>query len=495
MELEEAIAQTFKMMGLSVLSQPKRLMSCVLDLCDGETRELRVFKNNCDEGLCSPFASVVNMPSPQMRDLVIAAQNAEMHLRDDRMISEDAARETSRCLARAVGHALGLPDAEIASLLGPEGPAQQPFDQPAQDTMVSPAATGPQQQNVASSPTPTATNTATVGNQYAPAPAQANAPAPKKSALPWVLVAAVAVIGVVVFVAVTQFGVLGNKQSSDSTSATGVQGSVKTQQEVGSSQVEVPSTAGLTLDSARVNIESAGLKVQVEEEESDATPQTVLRSDPSEGTQVQAGSTVTLVVAKEAPAPEPTTTQTPSTPAPSQTQTPTSSSSGYGPATFSSTGSMDDVWDLVPYFDHTPQTVHTWMLDNGFWVEGCGRDCVSYLSEYGTQFVYEQTPTSPESNEGYSTVGASVDTPLQNGMPWRVMRVHFWGEGLDYAINKCNLGGESWRGSAGDLPTLSSSYMLVGSDAPAAQGSSGGYQWEAAYDAGSSFCTVVVRVG
>ena len=154
---------------------------------------------------------------------------------------------------------------------------------------------------------------------------------------------------------------------------------------------------------------------------------------------------------------------------------------------------MDDVWDFIPYYDHTPQTVHDWMIRNGFWLEGYSSECAVYLSQYGTQFVFGQYQDDPAVYPGYTKASSNDQSPLLNGMTWSIMRVHFWGEGLDYAIDKCHLGGETWRGSEGQIPTISTSFLIAPWDAPAAAGNSGGYMWEAAYDAGSSFCTVVVR--
>ena len=495
MVLEEAIVQTFRMMGLSVLTQPKKLLSSVLDLCDEQTMEFKVFKGNCDDGLCAPFASVVGMPSPQTRDLAIAQQHAEQYLCDDRMISADAARETVRCLARAVGRALGLPVAELESLFG----AQDAISSAAQQTHNTVAAPAAAFQAPQSDSMPYAAHTASVpiaNNQGAPAPAQPVAPVPqKRSALPFVLVGTIAVIGVLVFILVGRPGVMGAGQSSSavvgSQVTSGTQG-----QTTGAATVAVPATTGLTLESARVNIESAGLKVQVEEEESDATPQTVLRSDPAEGSAVQEGTLVTLVVAiaptvsEPAPAPDLTPSEQP---AASQNQSSTPSAAS-GPATFSSTSTMDDVWDFIPYYDHTPQTVHDWMLKNGFWLEGYSSECAVYESQYGTQFVFGQYQDDPAIYPGYSKASSNDQSPLLNGMTWSIMRVHFWGEGLDYAIDKCHLGGETWRGVVENMPTISSAFLLAPWGSSAAAGNSGSYMWEATYDAGSSFCTVVVRV-
>ena len=66
----------------------------------------------------------------------------------------------------------------------------------------------------------------------------------------------------------------------------------------GPEQVEVPGVVGLTLSSASNAIEARGLSVSVSEEESDKPKDEVLSQNPSSGTEVSEGSTVTLTVSK-----------------------------------------------------------------------------------------------------------------------------------------------------------------------------------------------------
>ena len=68
----------------------------------------------------------------------------------------------------------------------------------------------------------------------------------------------------------------------------------------GPEQVTVPRVVGRQLDDARSDLEEADLEVDVTREESeDEEPGTVLRQDPEPGSEVDAGTSVTLVVAEE----------------------------------------------------------------------------------------------------------------------------------------------------------------------------------------------------
>ncbi len=496
MELEQALVQTLQMGGLLLLRQPRKLLSYVLDLCDQTSQEMQVFKNNCEEKLCAPFAEVSQTPSPSISDLMVASQRAELYLVEERMISDEAAHKTARCIACAVGRVLGMPAAEIDSLrvtaaetqVQPKPQAQVQGVPIQQDTMPNAAARASAQgftQNVAQ---PGA----------APAPAQAAPPQPqkKKSPVPIVVGGIVAVAAI----AAIAFFVLGNNGKGIGANSSSASSSVKAQTSASPKTVSVPSTKGLSLDSARVNLESAGLKASVTEEYSDETPQTVLSSDPAEGATANEGSTVKLVVAKarpqeEAPA-QSSSSSEPSQQTQQQESAPSAASTGYGPASFSSTSYMDEVWNFFEYFDRTPQTVHSWMLDNNFWLDYYGEGCAVYLSEYGTQFVFEQSTVPPENTPGYTKATSNEQSPLLTGMKWRVMRVHFWGESLDYVIDKCHLSGENWRGSADGLSSgVAGPYIMVPAGSPAARGSKDGYLWDAAYDGDSRFGTVVVRVG
>jgi eukaryotic-like serine/threonine-protein kinase len=68
----------------------------------------------------------------------------------------------------------------------------------------------------------------------------------------------------------------------------------------GPEQVQVPDVTGQSLDDARAALERLGLETAVQREESaDAEPGNVLRQDPAGGAEVDAGTTVTLTVARE----------------------------------------------------------------------------------------------------------------------------------------------------------------------------------------------------
>jgi serine/threonine-protein kinase len=70
----------------------------------------------------------------------------------------------------------------------------------------------------------------------------------------------------------------------------------------GPEQVEVPDVTGVSEDEARNRLEEAGLRVETQERETaDEDPGTVLEQDPAAGTAVDAGSAVTLTLAKAPP--------------------------------------------------------------------------------------------------------------------------------------------------------------------------------------------------
>lgn len=66
----------------------------------------------------------------------------------------------------------------------------------------------------------------------------------------------------------------------------------------GRGKTSVPSVIGQTQSAAESEITSAGLQVSVSEEESDQTPGTVIRQSPDGGTEVEKGTSVSIVVAK-----------------------------------------------------------------------------------------------------------------------------------------------------------------------------------------------------
>ncbi|MGH2357418.1 MAG: PASTA domain-containing protein, partial [Candidatus Limnocylindria bacterium] len=94
----------------------------------------------------------------------------------------------------------------------------------------------------------------------------------------------------------------------------------------GQEQVTVPTLAGQTRDEAVRRLEAAGLNLgEVTHEPSAQQAETVLRSIPSAGTTVAAGSEVALVLSS-GPTPEPTPSPTPTpapTPPPTLPPTPT----------------------------------------------------------------------------------------------------------------------------------------------------------------------------
>ncbi|MFF3243112.1 Stk1 family PASTA domain-containing Ser/Thr kinase [Streptomyces sp. NPDC002870] len=67
----------------------------------------------------------------------------------------------------------------------------------------------------------------------------------------------------------------------------------------GAPKVEVPDVTEKSLANARDQLQGKKFKVEVKETESDEDPGTVLRQDPTGGTQAESGSTVTLTVAKQ----------------------------------------------------------------------------------------------------------------------------------------------------------------------------------------------------
>jgi hypothetical protein len=69
----------------------------------------------------------------------------------------------------------------------------------------------------------------------------------------------------------------------------------------------IPPLQGLPVEVARATLQSLGLTVETRTETSDATPGTVVRTDPAAGTEVKAGSTVVLYVAAAPPTGSPST--------------------------------------------------------------------------------------------------------------------------------------------------------------------------------------------
>jgi eukaryotic-like serine/threonine-protein kinase len=69
----------------------------------------------------------------------------------------------------------------------------------------------------------------------------------------------------------------------------------------GPGQVTVPDVTGQSQGSAQVELAGAGLKVDITEQDSDAQTGTVISQSPAGGASVDRGSTVTIVVAREAP--------------------------------------------------------------------------------------------------------------------------------------------------------------------------------------------------
>jgi serine/threonine-protein kinase len=97
----------------------------------------------------------------------------------------------------------------------------------------------------------------------------------------------------------------------------------------GEEEVAVPQLAGQTRDEATRTLDAAGLTLgAVSHEPSAQDPETVLRSDPSAGTTVAAGTAVALVLSSgptPSPSPSPTVapTATPAPPTPTAAPTPT----------------------------------------------------------------------------------------------------------------------------------------------------------------------------
>ena len=67
----------------------------------------------------------------------------------------------------------------------------------------------------------------------------------------------------------------------------------------GPAKVTVPNVTGQNEASASAELSNVGLKADVTEEDSDRSPGTVLRQSPAQGTRVDKGATVTIVVARE----------------------------------------------------------------------------------------------------------------------------------------------------------------------------------------------------
>ncbi|MGZ6671650.1 MAG: PASTA domain-containing protein, partial [Solirubrobacteraceae bacterium] len=67
----------------------------------------------------------------------------------------------------------------------------------------------------------------------------------------------------------------------------------------GKPQVQVPDVVGKSFDEAQSALQAAGFKVTRVDKESDKDPGTVLAQNPKSGARIDAGSTISLTVAKE----------------------------------------------------------------------------------------------------------------------------------------------------------------------------------------------------
>jgi serine/threonine-protein kinase len=63
---------------------------------------------------------------------------------------------------------------------------------------------------------------------------------------------------------------------------------------LGKPEVQVPFVVDMTKEEAKATLEEAGLEVRLQEEDSDEDQGTVIRTDPSQGQSVAAGTTVTV---------------------------------------------------------------------------------------------------------------------------------------------------------------------------------------------------------
>ena len=96
-------------------------------------------------------------------------------------------------------------------------------------------------------------------------------------------------------------------------------------------QVEVPDVVGLSQDEAQKRLENAGLELgsQTHDQSEEVAAGAVIEQDPAEGTEVDRGTDVDVIVSTGRPAPEPTVqTSSPSaSPIASPTASPTASPS------------------------------------------------------------------------------------------------------------------------------------------------------------------------
>lgn len=96
-----------KMMGAGVLYQPRRLLSCIMDLMDPEAPELKVLDRNCDDDLLARFVQCVKEPSPQK--LRAATASVEHELCTARLIESSAAHDVAVGMGKGVAKFLGYP--------------------------------------------------------------------------------------------------------------------------------------------------------------------------------------------------------------------------------------------------------------------------------------------------------------------------------------------------------------------------------------------------
>ncbi len=108
MQYQEALREAFREMGVDLLRNPDRLMSCLYDLCDERSPELSVLERNCDNELLAPFAEVVD--GSTRSSLELAGKRMVGILVYDRYVNADVASSICEGMVRALEEATNVPD-------------------------------------------------------------------------------------------------------------------------------------------------------------------------------------------------------------------------------------------------------------------------------------------------------------------------------------------------------------------------------------------------
>lgn len=119
--LEDATFRALRTMGPGVLREPRRFLSCLMDLMGADSPEMRVLERNCDVELLARLVDAANEGSVEA--LRAAATATEWELHQGRFISEEVAHKVAWGMARGLARYAGTnPDALAGTALPTQSP-------------------------------------------------------------------------------------------------------------------------------------------------------------------------------------------------------------------------------------------------------------------------------------------------------------------------------------------------------------------------------------